>query len=62
MWKTFFDLPYLSEKMDVNYFAIIQNPAVTGVGLLATSGLQLSDQINVVIQAGDLGDSRKSNF
>lgn len=60
--ENFFDLPYLSEKMDVNDSTTIQNAAVTGVGLLATSGLQLSDRINVVIQARDLGDSRKSNF
>lgn len=60
--ENIFDLPYLSEEMDVCNFTTIQNPAVTGVGLLAASGLQLSDQINVVIQARDSGDSGKSNF
>lgn len=60
--ENLFDSPYLSEKTDVNYFSAIQNTAVTGVGLLATSGSQLSDQINVVTQARDLGDSQKSNF
>lgn len=62
MWKTFLICRICHRKMDVNYSTSIQNAAVTGVSLLATSGLQLSHQINVVIQARDLGDSRKSNF